>query len=56
MDNGNPLSHEDFKASRRKTFNGLCLAIVQSTAHAGQIQIAASSSGLQPHRLGVTSS
>ncbi|MGH9619323.1 MAG: glycoside hydrolase family 2 TIM barrel-domain containing protein, partial [Bryobacteraceae bacterium] len=56
VDNGNPLSHEDFKASRRKTFNGLCLAIVQSTAHAGQIQIAASSSGLQPHRLGVTSS
>ncbi|MGH9582972.1 MAG: glycoside hydrolase family 2 protein [Bryobacteraceae bacterium] len=54
VDNGDPVSHEDFKASRRRSFNGLCLAIVQSTARTGKIQIEASSSGLQPHRLSVT--
>jgi beta-galactosidase len=47
VDNGNPRSHEDYKASRRKAFNGLCLAIVQSTAASGQIKITASSPTLQ---------
>ncbi|MFZ0663840.1 MAG: DUF4982 domain-containing protein [Acidobacteriaceae bacterium] len=31
VDNGNPQSHESYQASHRKAFNGLCLAIVQST-------------------------
>ncbi|MGQ9595800.1 MAG: sugar phosphate nucleotidyltransferase [Thermoproteota archaeon] len=31
VDNGDPTSHEDFKSNQRKAFNGLCLAIVQST-------------------------
>jgi len=46
VDNGDPLSHEDFKTNRRRTFNGLCLAIVQSTASAGSIRITAISPGL----------
>jgi beta-galactosidase len=46
-DNGNPRSHEDFKSKRRKAFNGLCLAIVQSTARAGQIRVTASSPSLK---------
>jgi len=47
LDNGNPLSHEDFKGDHRKAFNGLCLAIVQSTAKPGQIQLTATSPGLR---------
>jgi beta-galactosidase len=47
VDNGNPLSHEDYKATKRKAYNGACLAIVQSTAKPGQIQLTASSPGLK---------
>lgn len=48
VDNGDPSSHEGYKASHRKAFHGLCLAILQSTAKAGEITITASSPGLQP--------
>ena len=48
VDNGDPFSHEDYKADRRRAFNGLCMAIVQSTAAAGQIKITATSPGLRP--------
>jgi beta-galactosidase len=51
VDNGDPQSHEDYKASRRKAFNGMCLAVVQSTARTGQIRIAASSPTLQSDTL-----
>ena len=46
VDNGDPMSHEDFKTNRRRAFNGLCMAIVQSTASAGAIRIGATSPGL----------
>jgi beta-galactosidase len=46
-DNGNPFSHEDFKGSNRKAFNGLCLAIVQSSNRSGLIQLTATSPGLK---------
>jgi beta-galactosidase len=48
LDNGDPFSHEDYKSNKRNTFNGLCLAIVQSTNRAGNIEITASSPGLRP--------
>jgi beta-galactosidase len=47
LDNGNPASLEDYKGNRRKAFNGMCLAIVQSTVEAGRIQLTASSPGLK---------
>jgi len=53
VDNGDPRSHEDFKANRRRSFHGLCLAIVQSTARSGEIRITASSPGLKPYDLTV---
>jgi beta-galactosidase len=46
VDNGDPSSHEDFKTNRRRAFNGLCMAIVQSTASGGSIGITATSPGL----------
>ena len=47
VDNGNPQSHDSYKTNHCKAFNGLCLAVVQSTAKAGSIRIAASAAGLQ---------
>jgi beta-galactosidase len=54
VDSGNPESHEYFKGNRRKAFRGLCLAIVQSTAKAGRIQLTASSPGLKSSSVTVT--
>jgi beta-galactosidase len=47
VDNGNLASDEDYKGNRRKAFRGLCLAIVQSTAKPGRVQLTASSPGLK---------
>ncbi len=44
--NGNPSSHEADKASHRRAFNGLCVAIVQSTKESGSITLQASSPSL----------
>ncbi len=45
--NGDPSSHEADKASQRHAFNGLCVAIVQSTKQAGSITVQATSPGLE---------
>jgi beta-galactosidase len=42
--NGDPSSHESDKSSTRRAFNGLCLALVQSTEKPGRINITAHSS------------
>jgi beta-galactosidase len=47
LDNGDPTSHEDYKASQRKAFNGLALALVQSTAQPGEIRVKAAADGLR---------
>jgi beta-galactosidase len=54
VDNGDPQSHDDYRSSRRKAFNGLCLAIVQSTAKAGQIVVSAASPGLKSNSVIIT--
>ncbi|RYD78125.1 MAG: DUF4982 domain-containing protein, partial [Sphingobacteriales bacterium] len=46
VDNGFQASLEPFKASYRKAFHGLCLAILQSTEQTGTIKLTASSAGL----------
>jgi beta-galactosidase len=51
VDNGDPQSHDSYKVPRRKAFNGLCLAVVQATAKAGQIRVAASSPSLKADAL-----
>jgi beta-galactosidase len=51
VDNGDPFSHEDYKAAHRLAFNGLCLAIVQATDKTGEIKIAASSAKLRSDSL-----
>jgi len=46
--NGNPSSHEADKADRRYAFNGLCMAILQSTREPGELRLEATSPGLEP--------
>ncbi len=55
VDNGNPVDHDSFKADpstqlrtgQRRAFNGLCLAILQSTHKPGRIRLKARSEGLK---------
>ncbi len=47
VDNGNPVSHEPFKASHRKAFRGKCLAIIRANAQRGSITLTAHASGLE---------
>jgi beta-galactosidase len=51
LDNGDMRSHEDYKGKTRRAYNGMCLAILQSTGKAGQIQVRATSPGLKPASL-----
>jgi beta-galactosidase len=46
VDNGLQTSHESFKASSRKAFNGLCLAVIRSGKKPGRITLTARSAGL----------
>ena len=46
VDNGDPVSHEPFKAHQREAFRGLCLAILQSTTKKGEVVLTASAPGL----------
>ncbi|HTL08825.1 MAG TPA: beta-galactosidase GalB [Chitinophagaceae bacterium] len=48
VDNGSPVSMESFKASKRKAFNGMCLAVIQTNGKPGSISVTASAEGLAP--------
>ena len=47
VDNGDPVSHDPFKASYRNAFHGLALAIIQAKEKAGIVNLTAESEGLQ---------
>ena len=53
--NGDPTSHESDQGSSRKAFSGLCMALVQSTKAAGDITVEASSPGLTPASVTISS-
>ena len=55
LGSGDPSSHELDTAESRRAFNGLCQAIVQTSKSADEIQVEASSPGLQPGTVTVTS-
>ena len=55
VDNGNMADMTaSFQGRAVKAFHGMCLAIVQSTAKAGEIQVTATSPGLKPASTSVT--
>ena len=47
VDNGDPTSHEPFKANYRRAFNGKCLAIVQTGYKPKKVNVTATSEGLE---------
>src|SRR5690606_18865694 len=47
VDNGDPVSHESFKANTRKAFHGLCLAVIQNNGQSGKIKFHAAADGLE---------
>lgn len=49
--NGDPSSHESDKGTSRRAFNGLCVAILQASKEAGEVQLQATSPGLAPAAL-----
>jgi beta-galactosidase len=54
VDNGDMGNSEGYKGTRKKASHGMCLAIVQSIAKAGQIRVTATSPGLKPGSVTVT--
>ena len=46
VDNGKPDSHEPYKASERRAFNGLALVLLQAVGGAGEMTLRAASPGL----------
>ena len=55
VDNGDMANSEDYKGAQEKAFHGMCLAMVQSSAKAGQIRVTATSPGLKSASVTVTS-
>jgi beta-galactosidase len=53
VDNGNPVSHEHFKASERKAFHGLCLVVIQSKREQGTVRLSAESEKLRTANLSI---
>jgi len=51
VDNGDPVSHDPFKATYRKAFHGLAMAILQSNQTKGVITFSATADGLAPATL-----
>lgn len=47
VDNGDPISHESYRANSRSAFSGKALAIIQSTTTPGTITLKATSGALQ---------
>lgn len=54
VDNGNQVSHEPFKASYRKAYNGKCLVVVRSKKESGSIKLTATSEGIEPSTITIT--
>jgi beta-galactosidase len=46
VDNGDPVSHESFKAPFRKAFHGKCLVVIQAGETSGSVKLNVSSEGL----------
>lgn len=54
LDSGNPASHESYQGPTRTLFNGMALALVQSTPDSGAVQITARAKGLRTTSVKIT--
>jgi beta-galactosidase len=55
VDNGSQTSMESFRGNKRKAFNGMALAVVQSEKQKGNIELTATSEGLQTASVNILS-
>lgn len=55
VDNGNPSSHESYKATTRHLYAGLALAVLQSTPQPGPIKLTARAPDLREATIEITS-
>ena len=55
VDNGDPTSHEPFKATQHQAFHGLCLAVIKAARTPGEIRLTATAQGLQTESVAITS-
>jgi beta-galactosidase len=46
VDNGDPVSHESFIDTKRKTFHGLALVVIQKNGNKGDVRLTAKFEGL----------
>jgi beta-galactosidase len=53
VDNGDPVSHASYQAASRALFNGMALALVESTAEPGVVRIRAHAEGLADAELDI---
>ena len=54
VDNGNMMDHDPFQATDRKVYDGNALAIIRATAPTGTITVTASSEGVSPATVTLT--
>ncbi len=54
VDNGNPESHESYRGNTRALFNGMALALVQSTKDPGSVRLVARAKGLHEATVEIT--
>lgn len=55
VDNGSQTSMESFKDTKRKAFNGLCLAVIKANNTKGNIVVKATGAGLQTAEINIVS-
>jgi beta-galactosidase len=55
LDNGDPESHESYRGNTRRLYNGMALALVQSSSEAGKIRLIARAAGLREAAVEITS-
>jgi len=56
VDNGQPDSHESYKANNRKVFSGMALVLLQSNGRAGTMTLSASAPSLSPAQITIETS
>jgi beta-galactosidase len=54
VDNGDPVSHASYQGNSRALFNGMALALLQSTPDAGTIHVTAHAVGLSDSKVDIT--
>lgn len=54
VDNGDPVSHASYQGATRALFNGMALALVQSTAETGIVRVTAHAEGLRDAQIEIS--